>query len=138
MLSGAKACKSSRSRQELSNEYLLAKFGYDTAENEPLKAHFICQPWDFIFTEPPRPQAAADREARILRGCPPATRLASFSIVLLYQSRLSLSISDRAIRSRLYSLWSAVMWNGYLRRCGSSVEVLYRSTTRGRPRVTRA
>ena len=27
--SGAKACKSCRSRQELSNEYLLAKFGFD-------------------------------------------------------------------------------------------------------------
>ena len=30
-LSDAKACKSCRSRQELSNEYLLAKFGFDTA-----------------------------------------------------------------------------------------------------------
>ena len=36
-LSGAKACKSCRSRQELSNEYLIAKFGIDTAENEPSK-----------------------------------------------------------------------------------------------------
>ena len=36
-LSGAEACKSSRSRQELSNEYLLAKFGLDTEENEPCK-----------------------------------------------------------------------------------------------------
>ena len=36
-LSGAKVCKSCRSRQELSNEYLLAKIGVDTAENEPLK-----------------------------------------------------------------------------------------------------
>ena len=26
-----------RSRRELSNEYLLAKFGFDTAENEPLE-----------------------------------------------------------------------------------------------------
>ena len=34
-LSGAKVCKSCRSRQELSNEYLLAKFGVDTEENEP-------------------------------------------------------------------------------------------------------
>ena len=25
-----------RSRRELSNEYLLAKFGFDTAENEPI------------------------------------------------------------------------------------------------------
>ena len=31
---GAKACKSCRSRQELSNEYFLAKFGVDTGENE--------------------------------------------------------------------------------------------------------
>ena len=38
-LSGAKACKSCRSRQELSNEYLLAKFGFDTAENEPYENH---------------------------------------------------------------------------------------------------
>ena len=30
-------CKSCRSRQELSNEYLLAKIGVDTAENEPLE-----------------------------------------------------------------------------------------------------
>ena len=65
---GAKTRKSCRSRQELSNEYLLAKFGFDTAEdspiyqptsqpaeNEPLKVHFIIQPWDLIFTEPPRP-----------------------------------------------------------------------------------
>ena len=29
-------CASCRSRQELSNEYLLAKIGVDTAENEPL------------------------------------------------------------------------------------------------------
>ena len=32
-----RTCKSCRSRQELSNEYLLAKFGFDTAENEPCK-----------------------------------------------------------------------------------------------------
>ena len=50
-----KACASCRSRQELSNEYWLAKFGVDTAENEPLKVHLIFQPWDLIFTEPPRP-----------------------------------------------------------------------------------
>ena len=39
MLSGAKACKSCRSRQELSNECLLAKFGFDTAENGPFKVY---------------------------------------------------------------------------------------------------
>ena len=36
-LSGAKARKSCRSRQELSNEYFVAKFGVDTEENEPYK-----------------------------------------------------------------------------------------------------
>ena len=36
-LGGAKACKSCRSRQELSNEYFLAKFGVNTEENEPSK-----------------------------------------------------------------------------------------------------
>ena len=34
---GAKVCESCRSRQELSNEYLRAKFGVDAAENETLK-----------------------------------------------------------------------------------------------------
>ena len=37
-----------------SNEYLLAKIGVDTTENE-LLVHLIFQPWDLIFTEPPRP-----------------------------------------------------------------------------------
>ena len=34
-----KACKSCRSRQELSNEYLLAEIVFDTAENGPLKVY---------------------------------------------------------------------------------------------------
>ena len=35
---GAKECSAlRRSRRELSNEYLLAKVGFDTAENEPCK-----------------------------------------------------------------------------------------------------
>ena len=37
MLSGAQKGKSCRSRQELSNEYWIGKFSFDTAENEPLK-----------------------------------------------------------------------------------------------------
>ena len=40
MRSGAEVWKSCKPRQELSNEYLLANFGVDTAENEPLK---VCQ-----------------------------------------------------------------------------------------------
>ena len=35
-----KGCKSYRSRQELSNKNLVAKFGLDTAENEPSK---VCE-----------------------------------------------------------------------------------------------
>ena len=33
-----------RSRRELSNAYLLAKFGFDTAENEPSKK--MLAPWE--------------------------------------------------------------------------------------------
>ena len=46
----AKVCKSCRSRQELSNEYLLAKIGVDTAENEPLEVWGKSQ---FIIHSPP-------------------------------------------------------------------------------------
>ena len=49
-LSGAKVCKSCRSRHQLSNEYLLAKIGVDTAENEPLK---VWRKIQFIFHSPP-------------------------------------------------------------------------------------
>ena len=35
-----RVCKYCRSRQELSNEYLIAKIGFDTTENRPLK---VCQ-----------------------------------------------------------------------------------------------
>ena len=41
-----------RSRRELSNEYLLAKFGLDTAENEP-DYNFI---FDLILIYAPRPE----------------------------------------------------------------------------------
>ncbi len=36
ILSGAKLGKSIRSRKMLKNDYLVAKIGVDTAENEPL------------------------------------------------------------------------------------------------------
>ena len=39
------------SRQELSNEYFLANFGFDTADNEPDKT----PPRDLLFTYIPRP-----------------------------------------------------------------------------------
>ena len=45
-----KVCKSCRSRQELSNEYSLAKIGVDTAENEPLK---VWKKIQFIIHSPP-------------------------------------------------------------------------------------
>ena len=34
---GAKVCKSCRSRKMLKDEYLVAKIGFDTEENEPSK-----------------------------------------------------------------------------------------------------
>ncbi len=49
-LSGAKDCKSCRSRKMLSNEYLDAKFGFDTEENEPLKVWGVIQ---FIIQSSP-------------------------------------------------------------------------------------
>ena len=80
-LSGAKVCKSCRSRQELSNEYLLAKIGVDTAENEPLQVQLIFKQLlsDLIFTEPPRPsggrgegQGPGNRDAlQAAAGCAP-------------------------------------------------------------------
>ena len=48
-LSGAKACKYCRSRQKLSNEYLLAKIGFDTAENEPINFHNFSSLQGFDF-----------------------------------------------------------------------------------------
>ena len=47
---GAKDCKSCRSRKMLSNEYLVAKFGFDTEENEPLKVWGVIQ---FIIQSSP-------------------------------------------------------------------------------------
>ena len=66
---------------ELSNEYLLAKFGFDTAENEPLKVCLIftyfsscpAQSSNFHIGTTPRPTTLAPRpragaEARDARG----------------------------------------------------------------------
>ena len=39
-----------RSRRELSNEYLLAKIGFDTAENEPLKVRITDHTFDRILS----------------------------------------------------------------------------------------
>ena len=46
---GAKECKSDRSRQELSNKYLLAKFGFDTVKNEPFSFHNFSSLQGFNF-----------------------------------------------------------------------------------------
>ena len=81
-LSGAKACKFCRSRQELSNEYLLAKIGVDTAENEPLKVwrkfciwREICRvknpgqiPWNWNLKCEARRHARAEQRHRRGRG----------------------------------------------------------------------
>ena len=39
----------------IDTQYLLLKIGVDRAENGPLQVHLVFQPWDLIFTEPPRP-----------------------------------------------------------------------------------
>ena len=43
----AKVCKLDRSRRELSNEHLLATFGFDAAENEPLGVGNLTGIWEF-------------------------------------------------------------------------------------------
>ena len=54
-----------RSRRELSNEYLLAKVGFDTAETEPLEVWGKLQ---FILHSPPYLGGAAQREAALRDG----------------------------------------------------------------------
>ena len=66
MRSGPKAQKCCRFRQELSNAYLLAKFGFDTAENEPCK---VCPiPRNAGETETGRLQTRRGRTAVHLRA----------------------------------------------------------------------
>ena len=71
-----------RSRRELSNEYLLAKFRFDTAENEPCK---VCPLSAYIIiTDPPgrhldRERSAAPRDGESLRGDAPDPRVGGFS-----------------------------------------------------------
>ena len=78
-LSGAKACKSCRYRQELSNEYycLLAKFGFDTAENESLKVHLTFKLRDLLFTYLTlvgTPLVGTPKKKEKIVGTPPRTR----------------------------------------------------------------
>ena len=64
----AEGCKSDRSRQELSNQSLVAKSGVDTAENEPRKVHLIFKLWDLFFVDPPCPLAiSGPPQKRILQ-----------------------------------------------------------------------
>ena len=78
-LSGAKICKFCRSRQQLSNEYLLSKIGVDTAENEPLKVWGESLIYSLLFirvltrTWRPRRRAATTRPSRPSTSAPPPT-----------------------------------------------------------------
>ena len=49
---------SCRSRLKLSQECSLAKFGFDTAENEPLKVHLIFNVPSLLLIELTRPLAS--------------------------------------------------------------------------------
>merc|ERR1712078_83140 len=53
-----------RSRRELSHEYLLAKFGFDTAENEP----------DFWFARSPCTDRLRSQSSRLYVSCLPSVR----------------------------------------------------------------
>ena len=61
---GTKACESCRSRQDLSNEYLPAKFGFDTAENEPEYGYGIPLIFVSLSFGPSNHQRGRDREDR--------------------------------------------------------------------------
>ena len=73
-LRGAKVCKSCRSWRELSHEYLLAKIGFDTAENEPLKGSEVT-PFIYPLSPPVKAPLAAGAE-RLPRRAPPDERRA--------------------------------------------------------------
>ena len=60
-----------RSRRELSNEYLLAKIGVDTAENEPLEVWGKIQ---FTIHFAPRSRCARPTRRALPRRSPPAPR----------------------------------------------------------------
>ena len=62
-----------RSRRELSNEYLLAKIGVDTAENEPLEVWAKIQ-FTIHFTPYPRACSAVPSRKRTLNPAPVAVR----------------------------------------------------------------
>ena len=70
---GAKEYKSCRSRQELSNEYLLAKIGFDTAEHEPCK---VCPIAPAVRPAPGRSQ---DRMRSHAQACPRRAGTADWS-----------------------------------------------------------
>ena len=98
-----KTFKFCRSRQELSNEDLLAKMGVDTAGNEPLKVHLIFQPWDRIFTEPSRaPRTFSARELLAL-ALPLGSLEFSEMALCGFASDFAVARSDRVHRSPLRS-----------------------------------
>ena len=71
-----------RSRRELSNEYLLAKIGVDTAENEPLK---VWRKIQFIIHSPPYSRRPIQRQPQAVwdgsRGQPATTEAAARALV---------------------------------------------------------
>ena len=77
-----------RSRRKLSNEYLLAKFGFDTAQNEPDLVFLIFLfSWDLIFPNVSHPRCAA-----------PAPHQAEIRILTLFFAGIARQSSRSKIR----------------------------------------
>ena len=84
-----------RSRRELPNEYLLAKFGFDTAENEPIQfLQFYSALGHLILAELSRP----------LRSFAPSERAVSARLLVAAHPNAA---GARTARQVAYILWLA-------------------------------
>ena len=107
-----------RSRRELSNAYLLVKFGFDTAENEPCQ---VCPRAQWTKTEARRPEGAGANERLLLHEVPLGLAKASLAIqiwtkrnctsrTLWFQMTTKIQFYDIKF-SGLFSLdWQMTFW----------------------------
>ena len=110
-------CKSCRSRKMLKNDYLLAKIGADTAENEPRKERCVVArawppaTWRWIRARPSRACAMCDRDTSAQKHpedrpqCHSAD-LSMFIATTQHSFRGSFSAVSRPILATKYSFCS--------------------------------